>query len=318
MVILKKKALDTVYKKQPLKKGGSLFLCVVWQVFVARSFTINSSTAMKEQDVDIDIVSEKYTSIVILFFYFFYSISQFLFEKGRLLFPNDLLRENENNYCLQVAIFLPREMSGYDSYPPPPPLSGKMMSSEGADMEVKEEKFDNEFAEEVKQVEDASDEKIVPKEREITMEEAIFAFYDSERQYVENLKNGYHHFQHRLTIMAKRNNPVLSEKEILSIFGVFKTIGDANQSFLEDLIKLGGLPAIRDGIGEEMKKFGPYLKLYSEYIDNVKTGVGRLDQLKKKSKKFVDFLEVSEELCGRSLQSYLEEPIKSSLRTCSC
>ncbi|ETN99756.1 rhoGEF domain-containing protein, partial [Reticulomyxa filosa] len=174
-----------------------------------------------------------------------------------------------------------------------------------------EEKTEHSNSVEPEQRNGSSTEKSV--EKILTTEEAIFAFYDSERRYVENLKNGYHHFQHRLAIIAKRSKPILTEKEIIGIFGGFQTIGDANQSFLDDLIKLGikgGIPAIRDGIEGEMKKFGHFLKLYSDYIDNVKQGVANLEVAKKKNKKFMDFLEVSEELCGRSLQSYLEEPIK--------
>ncbi|ETN98066.1 hypothetical protein RFI_39455 [Reticulomyxa filosa] len=134
---------------------------------------------------------------------------------------------------------------------------------------------------------ESRNESSIEKEKILTIEEAIFAFYDSERRHVENLKNGYYHFQHRLAIIAKRSRPILTEKELIGIFGSFQTIGDANQSFLDDLIKLGiknGIPALRDGIGGEMKKFGHFLKLYSDYIDNVKQGVANLEVAKKKNK----------------------------------
>ncbi|ETO32838.1 hypothetical protein RFI_04278 [Reticulomyxa filosa] len=199
-------------------------------------------------------------------------------------------------------------MSEYSAPPPPPSLPPNPTK---APPRAKPQQQDEEKAipSSTESENSESTNKPVAKERKVTMEEAIFAFYDSERRYVENLKNGYHHFQHRLAIMAKRNHSILSESDIFTIFGGFQTIGDANQTFLDDLIKLGMCPCI-DGIGAQMKRFGHFLKLYSEYIDNVKAGVGALEALKKKNKKLVDFLEVSEELCGRSLQSYLEEPIK--------
>jgi len=128
-------------------------------------------------------------------------------------------------------------------------------------------------------------------------------FYQSEKNYVGNLQMLVNRF-----LKPLKTNGVLKEKEVKLIFGNVELLLKMHMSLVAELEdeEVGN-------IGEILKGFVPYLKVYKEYINSYDGAIKTVLEMRGKSKEFDKFLldAFNDTLCdGLDFIAYLVTPIQ--------
>ena len=122
------------------------------------------------------------------------------------------------------------------------------------------------------------------------------SFLDSECKYVEDgLRVCYETFLNRLEVHNKLNQSIISENDIVELFGNYKTLYNANSKLFDDLmqLRLDGKEKLRDNLGKYMVDFIPFFRIYTGYIVKKSTAIAHLEKLKESNKKFRQFLKIN-------------------------
>ncbi len=82
------------------------------------------------------------------------------------------------------------------------------------------------------------------------------------------MRTGYETFQRRLEVHIALNKVIIDEKQLIQIFGSYKTIYNANQQLYSSMValRMEGSEHLRNDLGKLFNDFVPYFKIYTTYI----------------------------------------------------
>mmetsp|Transcript_11571 Transcript_11571/g.17276 ORF Transcript_11571/g.17276 Transcript_11571/m.17276 type:complete len:664 (+) Transcript_11571:56-2047(+) len=90
----------------------------------------------------------------------------------------------------------------------------------------------------------------------------------TERSYVRSLDIMCDHFYEPMLKALKRGKPILSKKDINTLFADISTLRHLNKKFLTDLKKRVDDYSPSTQIGDILLDFSPYFKMYRQYVEN--------------------------------------------------
>lgn len=142
--------------------------------------------------------------------------------------------------------------------------------------------------------------------------EAIDKFLESEEFYVERaLRVACEMFEVFLVNHVKLKKEILIDSEIKEVFLNISHLYPFHQDMLATLttLRFKGSNVIIKDFGITLKKFIPFFKLYTQYVQKSREAQRTLVELKKKKKSFVQFLELNEAVAGVPLGELLLAPV---------
>ena len=124
----------------------------------------------------------------------------------------------------------------------------------------------------------------------------------TEEKYCADLRLLIDNFLKPLTKMAKETKPLLTQEEITIIFHSVETIYGVDSNLLAELKKEGE----HGQIGRVFVRFGPFLRIYADYLSKVKVSLHTLRKVERdpiRGDRFLAFF--SQQTDAASLESLL-------------
>ena len=124
----------------------------------------------------------------------------------------------------------------------------------------------------------------------------------TEEKYCADLRLLIDNFLKPLTKMAKETKPLLTQEEITIIFHSVETIYGVDSNLLAELKKEGE----HGQIGRVFVRFGPFLRIYADYLSKVKVSLHTLRKIEQdpiRGDRFLAFF--SQQTDAASLESLL-------------
>ena len=155
-------------------------------------------------------------------------------------------------------------------------------------------------------------EKVAKRDRIRT--KVAFEIESTEASYVDSLETLVKFYITPLQQAANSDDPIISTSEIASLFSNINVIAGLNRNFLTELReKLKDWDVNKTLIGQTIKGFTPFFKMYTNYCGNHDAATELLRKLEKDNRKFRELLEANmsrPENKNLSLASYLIMPIQ--------
>eukprot|EP00824_Muranothrix_gubernata_P014919 TRINITY_DN3091_c0_g1_i3.p1 TRINITY_DN3091_c0_g1~~TRINITY_DN3091_c0_g1_i3.p1 ORF type:complete len:300 (-),score=58.80 TRINITY_DN3091_c0_g1_i3:10-909(-) len=142
--------------------------------------------------------------------------------------------------------------------------------------------------------------------------EVLREILKTETDYVSDLERVVEVCLKPLREIAEMRHNILTLAEIRSIFSIIEMIFNVNSTLLNDLKKGFNSSTHTVMIGEKFLRLAPFLRLYTEYINNYNTGLAVLTQCRKR-KEFAAFLKLRERtvvMNNLDLTSFLIKPVQ--------
>jgi len=133
----------------------------------------------------------------------------------------------------------------------------------------------------------------------------------TEESYVENLQILLKCYIEPIRAYSKKNNQI-SNDDVSALFGNIDMILNLHATLAVELQKLKDVWPQRSNIGDVFKNFVPYLKLYTDYINNYNNSLTTLSNLRSSSNfgSFLEKLEKQPEVQRLQLNAYLILPVQ--------